>query len=107
MDSVATECVKARHHPEWANVYDTVHVRWTTHRPAGLSTADVQMAKVCDELATQYGEVGWGDKKVEGGHENAQVARSTEELVGMARESAGATTGDCCRPRGSQDVKSS
>ena len=57
MDSVAGECKKARHHPEWTNVYIKTHVRWTTHNPPGLSGKDVAMAVFCDEAAAEAGEV--------------------------------------------------
>ncbi|KAA8899026.1 transcriptional coactivator/pterin dehydratase, partial [Sphaerosporella brunnea] len=52
---VADECRLRKHHPEWANVYDTVRVRWTTHNPKGLSDKDVEMAKFCDEKAAEVG----------------------------------------------------
>lgn len=57
MNAVAAECKKARHHPEWTNVYNRVHVRWTTHSPEGLSGRDVRMAGFCDEQAREFGEV--------------------------------------------------
>ncbi|KAE8353318.1 hypothetical protein BDV28DRAFT_133383 [Aspergillus coremiiformis] len=48
MQRVAEAAVVYRHHPEWSNVYDTVSIRWTTHRPKGLTPLDVQMARLCD-----------------------------------------------------------
>ena len=50
MTAVAEECKKRRHHPEWSNVYNTVFVRWTTHRPRdpnvspGITRVDIEMA---------------------------------------------------------------
>ena len=57
METVATECKKRKHHPEWTNVYNRTHVRWTTHRPEGLSGRDVEMAGFCDGVAREKGEV--------------------------------------------------
>jgi 4a-hydroxytetrahydrobiopterin dehydratase len=57
MDTVATECRARKHHPEWTNVYNRTHVRWTTHNPEGLSSKDVGMARFCDEVASGKGEV--------------------------------------------------
>ena len=82
MDSIATECKKRKHHPEWANVYNRVHIRWTTHSPRGLSEKDVDMAQFCEAQAQGLGEVipdNWTDEK----------------LKRMA-EAVGKGTGDCC-----------
>lgn len=57
MQHVATECKKQKHHPEWTNIYNRTHVRWTTHRPEGLSSKDMHMARFCDEAGKQYGEL--------------------------------------------------
>ncbi|EMC92823.1 hypothetical protein BAUCODRAFT_77486 [Baudoinia panamericana UAMH 10762] len=57
MDEVAAECKKQRHHPEWRNVYNKTHIRWTTHRPNGLSLKDTLMARFCDEAAKRHGEL--------------------------------------------------
>lgn len=56
MNAVAAECKKQKHHPEWTNVYNKTHVRWTTHNPEGLSIKDLVMARFCDEMAKEYGE---------------------------------------------------
>jgi 4a-hydroxytetrahydrobiopterin dehydratase len=42
---------KLDHHPEWSNVYKTVHVVLTTHDLDGLSELDVKLAKKMDALA--------------------------------------------------------
>ncbi|TVY33665.1 putative pterin-4-alpha-carbinolamine dehydratase, partial [Lachnellula subtilissima] len=57
MDTVASECVVQKHHPEWSNVYNTAFIRWTTHSPPGLSEKDMLMARFCDEVAGRCGEV--------------------------------------------------
>lgn len=56
MDAVAAECKVQKHHPEWANVYNRTHVRWTTHKPEGLSYKDLAMAEFCDAKARDFGE---------------------------------------------------
>jgi 4a-hydroxytetrahydrobiopterin dehydratase len=38
-------------------VYNKVFVRWTTHRPPGLSDKDLQMATHCSSLAAELGDV--------------------------------------------------
>ncbi|KAI5808066.1 transcriptional coactivator/pterin dehydratase, partial [Peziza echinospora] len=55
MNAVADECKVQRHHPEWANVYNKVVVRWTTHNPKGISEKDVYMAKWCDDAGERFG----------------------------------------------------
>lgn len=78
MDGVAKECTFQKHHPEWMNVmvslmhdlprvalthcksdqvYNKVFVRWTTHRPPGLSDKDLEMAKYCGSLAIDLGDI--------------------------------------------------
>ena len=41
---------KWNHHPEWSNVYATVHVVLTTHDVEGLSTLDLKLARKMDSL---------------------------------------------------------
>ncbi|RMY44079.1 hypothetical protein D0863_16268 [Hortaea werneckii] len=57
MTAIATECKRTRHHPEWSNVYNRTQILWTTHSPAGLSRRDTQMARFCDAVAREMGEV--------------------------------------------------
>ncbi|RMZ19672.1 hypothetical protein D0859_16325, partial [Hortaea werneckii] len=57
MNAIATECKRTRHHPEWSNVYNRTQILWTTHSPAGLSGRDTQMARFCDRVAGEMGEV--------------------------------------------------
>jgi 4a-hydroxytetrahydrobiopterin dehydratase len=90
MDRVAAECKTARHHPEWANVYNTVFVRWTTHEPKGLSEKDITMAMFCDEHARELGEV-----VPEGREGTEEMGEGVEGLV----EGIGKAAGDCCVPK--------
>ncbi|KAI5201596.1 transcriptional coactivator/pterin dehydratase [Aureobasidium subglaciale] len=57
MNTVAAECKAQKHHPEWTNIFNKTHVRWTTHKPIGLSSKDVVMARFCDEAGTRHGEL--------------------------------------------------
>lgn len=43
---------KWNHHPEWTNVYKTVHVTLTTHDVGGLSALDAKLARKLDQLVT-------------------------------------------------------
>lgn len=88
MDRVAQECKKAKHHPEWANTYNTVLVKWTTHMPKGLSEKDVTMAGFCDGVALEVGEV-----VVE-----SEAAEQREEMEGLV-DDLGKEAGDCCVPK--------
>lgn len=57
MDAVAAECKRSKHHPKWTNIYNQVHIGWTTHSPRGLSEKDIAMARICDEKAKDFGEI--------------------------------------------------
>ncbi|KAF2209518.1 hypothetical protein CERZMDRAFT_91340 [Cercospora zeae-maydis SCOH1-5] len=57
MNTVAEECKKQKHHPEWSNVYNKTHIRWTTHSPEGISSKDTSMADFCDQAAKEYNEL--------------------------------------------------
>ena len=39
------------HHPEWSNVYKTVSVLLTTHDAGGLTSKDVELARIMDAAA--------------------------------------------------------
>ena len=57
MNRIAAKAGEERHHPEWSNVYNKTHITWTTHRPRGLSGKDIVMARYCDDVAQEMGEV--------------------------------------------------
>ena len=97
MNEVADECKKARHHPEWSNVYNVVFVRWTTHHESkGVTERDVQMASFCDDVAERLGEVGTvaGEGGAGEGMERAGGGRQGGGLAGLA-DMAG-EGGECC-----------
>jgi len=48
MTSVAIIAEKMDHHPEWANVYNTVEVTLTTHSAGGLTKLDLVLAGKMD-----------------------------------------------------------
>lgn len=57
MNEIASECKKQKHHPEWSNVYNKTHIKWTTRNPEGLSHKDIAMARFCDEAGERLGEL--------------------------------------------------
>lgn len=50
MVSVAMECEKMNHHPEWYNVYGNVDVKLVTHRVAGITELDFKLASIMDKF---------------------------------------------------------
>ena len=50
MTYVAMQAEHLNHHPEWSNVYNTVHIRLTTHDVGALSKHDVALAQRIDEF---------------------------------------------------------
>ncbi|SEQ74464.1 4a-hydroxytetrahydrobiopterin dehydratase [Thalassovita taeanensis] len=52
MTRAALWAEKWDHHPEWSNVYKTVHVILTTHDVDGLSAQDAKLARKMDQLTT-------------------------------------------------------
>ena len=39
------------HHPEWSNVYSKVIIKLTTHDLGGLSSFDIQLAQLINQIA--------------------------------------------------------
>ena len=81
MNTVAEECKKQKHHPEWSNVYNKTHIRWTTHSPEGLSSKDTHMAQFCDDVAKSFNELEVGEEEGNIGSDGKIEA------------------GDCCTPK--------
>jgi len=50
MARVALAAEKRDHHPEWSNVYNRVTITLTTHDAQGLSSRDVDLARMIDEI---------------------------------------------------------
>ncbi len=51
MTSTAVICEKMNHHTEWKNVYGNVDVELITHRVAGLTELDFELAEKMDKTA--------------------------------------------------------
>lgn len=51
MARVALKAEKMDHHPEWTNIYRTVEVTLTTHDTGGLTSKDLLLAQIMDEIA--------------------------------------------------------
>ena len=51
MTQVAFYCEKMNHHPNWSNVYNTVHIKLTTHDAGNVVTdKDRDLAKVIEQI---------------------------------------------------------
>ena len=50
MTRCAFAAEKRDHHPEWSNVYKTVHVTLTTHDTGGLTDLDYKLARLMDSF---------------------------------------------------------
>jgi 4a-hydroxytetrahydrobiopterin dehydratase len=51
MTRAAMEIEKMNHHPEWFNVYNKITIDLMTHDAGGITTNDVNLAKILDSLA--------------------------------------------------------
>jgi 4a-hydroxytetrahydrobiopterin dehydratase len=51
MATAALAIEKMGHHPEWFNVYNRVTIDLTTHDAQGITSKDVDLAKLLDEIA--------------------------------------------------------
>jgi len=49
MAEMATVSERMNHHPEWFNVYNRLDVTLTTHDAGGLSTLDIDWARLADQ----------------------------------------------------------
>ncbi len=53
MTRVALAAEKMDHHPDWSNVYKTVHITLNTHDAGGLTALDFELAGRIDRLAAR------------------------------------------------------
>lgn len=53
MATSALAIEKMNHHPEWFNVYNRVTVDLTTHDSQGITSKDVDLAKLLDATAAR------------------------------------------------------
>ncbi|KAI1426519.1 pterin 4 alpha carbinolamine dehydratase-domain-containing protein [Xylaria sp. FL1777] len=93
MTAVSLQCKLKNHHPEWSNVYNTAHIRWTTHNPKGLSAKDVELAGLCDSLARDFGEV------VDGNAAQSSNTNTNTDSLSQVTDRAVGVAGDCCTPK--------
>ncbi|KAI0852712.1 transcriptional coactivator/pterin dehydratase [Daldinia vernicosa] len=84
MTAVSLQCKLKNHHPEWSNVYNTTYIRWTTHNPKGLSAKDVELAAICDGLASDFGEI---------------IEETDSCELKQVADRAVTNAGDCCTPK--------
>ena len=50
MTHIALECEVNNHHPEWDNVYNRLHIRFSTHDAGGLTEMDFKIAAAVDSI---------------------------------------------------------
>ena len=50
MTHIAMECEVENHHPEWSNVYNRLHIRFSTHDAGGITALDFRLARVVEEI---------------------------------------------------------
>jgi 4a-hydroxytetrahydrobiopterin dehydratase len=51
MATSATAIERMNHHPEWSNVYNRVAVDLTTHDAGGVTSLDLDLARLLDSFA--------------------------------------------------------
>jgi 4a-hydroxytetrahydrobiopterin dehydratase len=54
MAEVGVHAEAMNHHPDWSNVYNRVHVKLSSHDLGGVSQACVELAHVCETVASTY-----------------------------------------------------
>ena len=54
MTSIALQAEKADHHPDWSNVYNTVHINLNTHDADGITQLDFDLANKIDKIQDYY-----------------------------------------------------
>lgn len=50
MTRIAFEAEAKKHHPDWTNVYNELHITLTTHSAEGVTLKDFEMAILIDEI---------------------------------------------------------
>lgn len=50
MTRIAFECEAQNHHPDWSNVYNSLHIRLNTHDAEGVTEKDFKLAKAIEEI---------------------------------------------------------
>ena len=52
MTRIAFEAERINHHPDWANVYNTLSITLSTHDAGGVTEKDIELAKIIDALVS-------------------------------------------------------
>ncbi len=50
MTRIAFECEAQNHHPEWSNVYNSLHIRLSTHDAKGVTEKDFKLAETIEAI---------------------------------------------------------
>ena len=50
MTRIAFECEAQQHHPDWENVYNTLHIRLNTHDVGGITQNDFDLAEIIETI---------------------------------------------------------
>lgn len=50
MTRIAFECEAQGHHPDWTNVYNSLHIRLNTHDAEGVTEKDFKLAKSIEAI---------------------------------------------------------
>ncbi|MGS0526958.1 4a-hydroxytetrahydrobiopterin dehydratase [Zobellia nedashkovskayae] len=50
MTRIAFECEAQGHHPDWSNVYNSLHIRLNTHDAEGITEKDFKLAQSIEEI---------------------------------------------------------
>ncbi|MDX1365195.1 4a-hydroxytetrahydrobiopterin dehydratase [Arenibacter latericius] len=50
MTRIAFECEAQNHHPDWNNVYNSLHIRLNTHDANGVTEKDFKLAHKIEEI---------------------------------------------------------
>ena len=50
MTRIAFEAERLQHHPDWANVYNKLHISLSTNDAGGVTDKDFEFANVIDQL---------------------------------------------------------
>jgi len=50
MSRIAFECEALNHHPNWANVYNTLNISLSTHDANGVTEKDFELAQAIENI---------------------------------------------------------
>lgn len=50
MTRIAFECELQEHHPDWSNVYNTLHIKLNTHDANGITSNDFLLARTIEAI---------------------------------------------------------